>query len=123
MKVAERRPTIRPVFQGLAILLCLACLPLLGSAPALAQWGDGYQQPGGGANYQAPPRRRARDAYYRDDGTYGRQPRYAPQQEAPRQFYWPWEDRPQPVAPQPERTYRAPRPRPTYAPRASRMSR
>jgi hypothetical protein len=116
MKVADRRPAIRPVLHGLETLLCLACLSLLGSVPASAQWGDGYQQPGAGATYEAPPRRRSRDAYYRDDGTYGRQPRYAPQQEAPRQFYWPWEDRPQPVAPQPERTYRAPRPRPNYAP-------
>jgi hypothetical protein len=96
--------------------LWLLSLPLFGSAPAWAQWGDSYQQPGNGAYYEAPPRRRPRDAYYRDDGSSARQPRYAPPQEAPRQFYWPWEDRPQPVAPQPERTYRAPRPRPHYAP-------
>jgi hypothetical protein len=98
-----------------ALSLWLTGLSLLGSAPALAQWGDSYQQPGGnGAYYEAPPRRRSRDAYYRDDGSYARQPRYAPPQEAPRQFYWPWEDRPQPVAPPPERTYRAPRPRSNY---------
>ena len=85
---------------------------MIGNTPARAQWGDGYQQPGNGAYSEAPTRRRARDAYYRDDGAYARQPRYAPPQEAPRQFYWPWEDRPQqPVAPPPERTYRAPRPR------------
>ncbi|MHB2209482.1 SGNH/GDSL hydrolase family protein [Methylobacterium sp. CM6257] len=111
MKVAVRRHLRRPGILGLTAALCLAALGLFGSGPAQAQWGDTYQQPGNGAYYQAPPRRRSRDAYYRDDGTYGRQPRYAPQQEAPRQFYWPWEDRPQPVAPPPERTYRAPRPR------------
>ena len=115
MQVAGRRHSTGPVLLGLAALSCLAGLSLFGSAPARAQWGDGYQQPSNGAYYEAPPRRRPRDAYYRDDGTYGRQPRYAPPQpEAPRQFYWPWEERPQPVAPQPERTYRAPRPRPHY---------
>ncbi|APT34311.1 hypothetical protein MCBMB27_05020 [Methylobacterium phyllosphaerae] len=115
MVVARRRHSERPLLLGLAALLGLAGLSVLGGGPARAQWGDSYQQPGGGTYYEAPPRRRPRDAYYRDDGTYGRQPRYAPQQEAPRQFYWPWEDRPQPVAPQPERTYRAPRSRPPYA--------
>jgi uncharacterized protein len=114
MKVAGRRHLERPVLLGLAALLGVAGSSLLGSTTARAQWGDSYQQPGNGAYYEAPPRRRPRDAYYRDDGTYARQPRYAPPQEAPRQFYWPWEDRPQPVAPQPERTYRAPRPRSTY---------
>ena len=93
------------------------CLPLLIGTPARAQWGDSYDRPGSGGDYQAPPRRRARDAYYRDEGNYARPPRYAPQQEAPRQFFWPWEDRPQQAAPQPERTYRVPRPRsnPGYA--------
>ena len=114
MLVAGRRARIRPVPSGLAAASWLLGLALFCSAPAQAQWGDGYQQPGGGAYYEAPPRRRSRDAYYRDDGAAARPPRYAPQQEAPRQFYWPWEDRPQPVAPQPERTYRAPRPRPHY---------
>jgi uncharacterized protein len=112
MKIAGWRASPRPGLWATA--LWLLSLPLFDSAPAQAQWGDGYQQPGNGAYYEAPPRRRPRDAYYRDDGAAARQPRYAPQQEAPRQFYWPWEDRPQPVAPQPERTYRAPRQRPHY---------
>jgi len=112
MRVAVWRRTTRPTLLGLAVLLGQAALFLIGNTPARAQWGDGYQQPGNGAYSEAPTRRRARDAYYRDDGAYARQPRYAPPQEAPRQFYWPWEDRPQqPVAPPPERTYRAPRPR------------
>ena len=116
MNVAGRCGSRRPVHLGLATALWLCALPLLGGAPAFAQWGDGYQQPGNGTYYEAPPRRRPRDAYYRDDGSYGRQPRAAPPQEAPRQFYWPWEDRPQPVAPPPERTYRSPRPRNSYSP-------
>ncbi|MCJ2116086.1 DUF459 domain-containing protein [Methylobacterium sp. J-001] len=112
MRVAVWRRTTRPALLGLAVLLGQAALSMIGNTPARAQWGDGYQQPGNGAYSEAPTRRRARDAYYRDDGAYARQPRYAPPQEAPRQFYWPWEDRPQqPVAPPPERTYRAPRPR------------
>ena len=114
MRFAGRPAPIRPLLLGLAATLWFAGWAFLGPAPARAQWGDGYQQPGNGAYYEAPPRRRSRDAYYRDDGSAARQPRYAPPQEAPRQFYWPWEDRPQPVAPQPERTYRAPRPRPNY---------
>ncbi|MDP4023483.1 DUF459 domain-containing protein [Methylobacterium sp. NEAU 140] len=97
----------------LGLLACLVVPPLFQAAPAHAQWGDSYGDAGNGAYYQPPPRRRSRDAYYRDDGGYGRAPRYAPQpQEAPRQFYWPWEDRPQQAAPQPERTYRARPPRP-----------
>ncbi|WP_267420848.1 DUF459 domain-containing protein [Methylobacterium sp. GC_Met_2] len=116
MNVAGRCGSRRPVHLGLATALWLGALPLLGGAAAFAQWGDGYQQPGNGTYYEAPPRRRPREAYYRDDGGYGRQPRAAPPQEAPRQFYWPWEDRPQPVAPPPERTYRAPRPRNSYSP-------
>ncbi|MBE7247531.1 MAG: DUF459 domain-containing protein [Actinomycetospora chiangmaiensis] len=100
----------RPSLPGLllAVLAGLWFVP----APASAQWGDGYADPRGGY-YQAPPRRRARDAYYGDDGSYGRQPRYAPPAEPPRQFYWPWEDRPQQAAPPPDRAYvpRQPRPR------------
>ncbi|WP_244472422.1 MULTISPECIES: SGNH family hydrolase [unclassified Methylobacterium] len=75
-------------------------------SPALAQWGD----------YDDVPRRRAPD-YYRDDGGYGgggRQTgrRYAPQpQEAPRQFFWPWEDRPQQAQPAPVPSARPTRPR------------
>lgn len=116
MRPARGRGTRGPIRIAGSALLGL-CLPLLIGTPARAQWGDSYEQPGNGGYYQAPPRRRARDAYYRDDGSYGRPPRYAPQQEAPRQFFWPWEDRPQQAAPQPERTYRAPRPRsgPGYA--------
>ncbi|MGU3464861.1 DUF459 domain-containing protein [Methylobacterium sp. C33D] len=111
MVLGRRRPCERPLLLALSALLGLTGLSAFGGGPVRAQWGDSYQQQQGGTYYEAPPRRRPRDAYYRDDGTYGRQPRYAPQQEAPRQFYWPWEDRPQPVAPQPERTYRAPRQR------------
>jgi hypothetical protein len=91
---------------------------LLGAAPpAAAQWGDSYDAPS----------RRLRE-YYRDDGGYGARQssrRYAPPpQEAPRQFYWPWEDRPQQAQPVPAPTMRpTPRPRtPAYAdePRAVR---
>lgn len=107
-----RRSTLMAVSATLAFGLAL-----LAGTPARAQWGDSYDQSGTGGYYQAPPRRRARDAYYRDDGNYGRPPRRAPQQQdAPRQFFWPWEDRSQQAAPQPERTYRAPRSRsPSYA--------
>ncbi|MBY0258667.1 SGNH family hydrolase [Methylobacterium sp.] len=92
--------------------------------PARAQWGDSYDAPRGG-DYDSP-RRRARD-YYRDDSGYGARSaarRYAPPpQEAPRQFYWPWEDRPQQAQPAPVPSARpqAPRPR-SYAdePRGSR---
>ena len=100
----------------LAVLLCLAALPILDAAPVHAQWGDSSADRGGGAYYQPPPRRRPRDAYFRDDGGYGRQQRYAPQPEPQRQFYWPWEERPQQAAPQPERAYRPrpQRPRNTY---------
>ncbi|MFC6788231.1 DUF459 domain-containing protein [Methylobacterium komagatae] len=94
----------KPLYPlSLAVVLGLALLP---PGEAKAQWGDGYADPRGG-NYQAPPRRRA----YRDDA-YARPQRYAPPPEQPRQFYWPWEDRPQPqVAPPPERAYRPPPPR------------
>ncbi|WP_412759904.1 DUF459 domain-containing protein [Methylobacterium litchii] len=91
-------------------LAAVFALMVLAPGEAAAQWGDGYSDPRGGY-YQAPPRRRPRDAYYRDDGAYNRPPRYAPQPEPQRQFYWPWEDRPQQAAPQPERAYRPPPPR------------
>lgn len=91
----------------------LVAAPVLFAAPpARAQWGDTYEQPQGG---YAVPRRRYRDSYYRDDGSYARPSRryQPPQQEAPRQFYWPWEERPQQAQPQPDPTYR-----PTVRPRA-----
>ncbi|KQO61929.1 hypothetical protein ASF22_05535 [Methylobacterium sp. Leaf87] len=106
-------PTPRAAWSSLVGLVLL-----LGAAPpAAAQWGDSYDAPS----------RRARE-YYRDDGGYGARQsnrRYAPPpQEAPRQFYWPWEDRPQQAQPAPTPTIRpTPRPRtPTYAddPRAVR---
>ena len=56
MKVAGGRGLIRSVSLGAVATLWLAGLPLLGGAPAFAQWGDGYQQPGGGSYYEAPPR-------------------------------------------------------------------
>jgi hypothetical protein len=97
-----------PASSLLALLLAACLMPV----PASAQWGDGYADPRGNT-YQPPPRRRPRDAYYGDDGSYGRPQRYTPPPEPPRQFYWPWEDRPQQVAPPQERTYnpRPPRPR------------
>lgn len=91
----------------------LLAVPLLFSSvpPSLAQWGDSYDSPRTDPYYA--PRRRARD----DDGIGSRQAnrRYAPPpQEAPRQFYWPWEDRPQQVqpAPVPAPSARPARPRP-----------
>ncbi|KAB1073079.1 SGNH/GDSL hydrolase family protein [Methylobacterium planeticum] len=106
------RPALLRALLGTA---CLAAALSLTPDPAAAQWGDAFEQPRTDP-YAAPPRRRARDNYYRDDSAYGgRQARrYAPQpQEAPRQFYWPWEDRPQQAQPQPqpEPSYRPPRPR------------
>lgn len=106
---------------GIALLLA-------GGAPARAQWGDSYDAPRGG-EYESP-RRRARE-YYRDDGGYGARQavrRYAPppQQEAPRQFYWPWEDRPQQAQPAPVPSARPQPPRTrSYAddPRAPREPR
>ena len=97
-----------PAAGLLALLLATCLMPV----PASAQWGDGYADPRGNT-YQPPPRRRPRDAYYGDDGSYGRPQRYTPPPEPPRQFYWPWEDRPQQVAPPQERAYnpRPPRPR------------
>ena len=86
---------------GIGLALPLVLLP---PSPAEAQWGDSYDQ----------PRRRGRDAYYREDDGYARAPRraVAPEPEQ-RQFYWPWEDRPS--APEPRQlgpAYRPPRPRP-----------
>ncbi|WP_370692874.1 DUF459 domain-containing protein [Methylobacterium sp.] len=113
-------PTPRAAWSVLAgLVLVLGAAP-----PAAAQWGDSYDAPRGG--YDAP-RRRTRE-YYRDDGNAGARQaarRYAPApQEAPRQFYWPWEDRPQQAQPAPTPTLRpTPRPRtPAYAddPRAVR---
>lgn len=105
----------RPPARGSAVALALApvlALVLLPVPPARAQWGDGYDQPRGDG-YAAPPRRRPRDAAYRDDDGYGRAPRRAAPQDAPRQFYWPWEDQPRQDAPrQAEPAYRPPRARP-----------
>lgn len=90
--------------------ILLIGLFLAAAAPAGAQWGDSYDA----------PQRRSRD-YYRDDSGYGARQssrRYAPPpQEAPRQFYWPWEDRPQQAQPMPAPSARpAPRQRiPSYA--------
>ena len=52
MTVAGLRGSGRPVHLGMAIVLWLVGLPLFASAPALAQWGDGYQQPGNGSYYE-----------------------------------------------------------------------
>ncbi|MCJ2035226.1 DUF459 domain-containing protein [Methylobacterium sp. J-068] len=111
-------PAARAAWCLLAGILLLA-----GTPPARAQWGDSYDAPRGG-DYESP-RRRARD-YYRDDGYGARQAnrRYAPPpQEAPRQFYWPWEDRPQQAQPAPVPSARPAPSRPrSYAddPRGSR---
>jgi hypothetical protein len=102
-------PASRAAWSALTGLI----LVLGAAAPAAAQWGDSYDAPS----------RRSRD-YYRDDGGYGgyggrpSSRRYAPPpQEAPRQFYWPWEDRPQQAQPMPSPSMRpSPRPRtPAYA--------
>lgn len=98
---------------ALAAILTLAGPAALPS-PAAAQWGDSYDRSSGGGYDN--PRRRARENAYRDDGA-GRA-RYAPQQEAPRQFYWPWEERPQQAEPRPQPTYR-PAPAPRLRPPAS----
>ncbi|AWN38618.1 SGNH/GDSL hydrolase family protein [Methylobacterium radiodurans] len=98
-----------------ALFLAGTILPF-GGAPVRAQWGDSYDAP------DYAPRRRSRDAYYSREDVYRPPPRrYAPPQEAQRQFYWPWEDRPQPQAQPPaaEPTYRRPRPR---APEGSRSA-
>ncbi|TXM87191.1 hypothetical protein FV219_26425 [Methylobacterium sp. WL122] len=50
---------------GFGLALPLVLLP---PSPAEAQWGDNYDQ----------PRRRGRDAYYREDDGYARAPRPAP---------------------------------------------
>ena len=92
-------------------LVLLAAPMVMASAPeASAQWGDSYDAPRNDPYYA--PRRRPRD----DDSYGGRQGnrRYsAPQQEAPRQFYWPWEEKPQQAqpAPAPMPTARPTRPR------------
>ncbi|GEP08167.1 SGNH/GDSL hydrolase family protein [Methylobacterium gnaphalii] len=91
--------------KSIAACALLALTLLLSPAQeARAQWGDSYDTPRD--SYYAPRRRAAREDR-----------RYAPPQEAPRQFYWPWEERPQPqVEPQrpaPSRTYSRPsHPRP-----------
>lgn len=100
-----------------ASLVAFLVVPLLLAdlGPSAAQWGDSYDAPE--RESYDPPRRRARESY-RDDGGYGARQanrRYAPPaQEAPRQYFWPWEDRQQQeVQPAP-----APRARPrtrTYA--------
>lgn len=102
-----RMRAVRTVSRRLAGLAALAVpLVLAGIAPAAAQWGDSYDAPRGDPSYA--PRRRARE----DDG--GRPVRRAPPQaqEAPRQFFWPWEDRPQQAQPAPAPTDRPARPRP-----------
>ncbi|MGX5775521.1 SGNH/GDSL hydrolase family protein [Methylorubrum zatmanii] len=109
----ERRPTGRWALSRLPAILGLLALAILGLAvacltapqPAAAQWGDSYDAPSADPYYAPPPRRRARQGYA-DEYGYGRAParRAAPPppQEAPRQFYWPWEDQPraQPAPPQ-----------------------
>ncbi|MEH3119734.1 MAG: DUF459 domain-containing protein [Methylorubrum populi] len=116
-----RRPTDRaasPRLPAILGLLVLAALWLAVPQPAAAQWGDSYDAPAADPYYAPPPRRRARQGYA--DEYYGRAPRRAaPPQEAPRQFYWPWEDQPraQPTPPpQPSPGYARPqRPRPPAA--------
>src|SRR4051794_11011996 len=110
-RICWRRAALRALLGTAGLGATWAFTP----APAAAQWGDAYEQPRSDP-YAVPPRRRARDNYYRDDNAYGARQarRYAPQpQEAPRQFYWPWEDRPQQAQPQPqpEPSYRPARPR------------
>ena len=85
MKVAVWRRTTRPALLGLGILLCEAGLALVGGTPARAPWGESYQQPGNGTDYEAPLRRRPRDAYYPADGSYARTPADAHPQPAPAQ--------------------------------------
>ncbi|MBK3404735.1 DUF459 domain-containing protein, partial [Methylorubrum rhodesianum] len=106
----QRRPTDRTAFPRLPAILGLLALAVLSLAaawcvlpqPAAAQWGDSYDAPAADPSYAPPPRRRARGAYA-DEYGYGRAParRAPPPQEAPRQFYWPWEDQPraQPAPP------------------------
>ncbi|GJE26355.1 hypothetical protein LKMONMHP_1206 [Methylobacterium organophilum] len=117
--------------SALASILVAALMLLVSPAgPARAQWGDAYDAPRGDP-YYAPPRRRLRDRYQDDGYGYGGRAtarRYAPPpQEAPRQFYWPWEDRPQQAQPPAARPPssaepgRASRPRPS--PPSARTSR
>ncbi len=104
-----RLVTLSALSRMLAALLCAGLALTVLPEPARAQWGDSYDAPG---DYGY--RRRSRDAYYRDDYRPP-QRRAAPPQEAPRQFYWPWEDRPQQAAPPSEPSARRPRPRPPAA--------
>ena len=91
--------------RGMVLLFatCLSALAALAIAPgpAHAQWGD-YDDAPQYDPYASSYRRRARNA--------DRAPvrRYAPQ-EAPRQYFWPWEERPQQAQPQPQRQQPAPR--------------
>ncbi|WP_375464472.1 DUF459 domain-containing protein [uncultured Methylobacterium sp.] len=111
--ISARPATVRSAPRAGALRLLLAAaltLPLAATLaqPARAQWGDSYDdRPRDGY----APRRRSRDAYYREDDGYARSPRRAAPQEAPRQFYWPWEDQPRKVEPRAEPTYRQPRAR------------
>lgn len=79
--------------------LCIAWVGM-GLPPAAAQWDDSYDA----------PRQRSADYYREDGGSAARQGnrRYARPQEPQRQFFWPWEDRPQQAQPAPA----APRARP-----------
>ncbi len=124
MLVAGRRARIRPVPSGLAAASWLGWAWRCSAArPRRRSGATAISSPAA-----APITRRRRVAAPATPitGTTGprhAQPRYAPQQEAPRQFYWPWEDRPQPVAPQPERTYRAPASAPQLRHRRKRSDR
>ena len=126
----ERRPTDRLAFPNAAAILGLLVLATLwltaAPVPAAAQWGDSYDAPAADPYAAPPPRRRARQGYA-DEYGYGRAPvRRAPppvQQEAPRQFFWPWEDQPraQP-APQPQPPSGYSRPQRPRAPAAASRS-
>ncbi|CAA2141055.1 hypothetical protein OICFNHDK_0746 [Methylobacterium bullatum] len=90
---------VKDAVRRACLLALFATPPLFSSSPsAVAQWGDSYDTPRGDSYYA--PRRRPRE-----EGDYGARQanrRYTPPpQEAPRQFYWPWEDRPQQVQPTP----------------------
>ncbi|MCJ2040034.1 DUF459 domain-containing protein [Methylobacterium sp. J-059] len=106
---AKARRLVLALGAGLALPLVL-----LPPSPAEAQWGDSYDQ----------PRRRGRDAYYREDDGYARAPRRAAPEPEQRQFYWPWEDRPSPPDPrQAAPTYRPPRVRPPASAETGRQLR
>lgn len=68
--------------------------------PARAQWGDAYNPQQGDYYSSPPPRRRARDSYYEERDYQRPAPRRYQPQEAPRQYYWPWEEQPQRAQPQ-----------------------